>query len=151
MIPPHGLAELQARYGRIVLDKGRIVSPIGWERAHMVRMESPHLPTGKLYVNKDMAEPLKAALAAAAEQCPEYRVRTIGGWAQRYKGIKPTDVSVHAWGLAVDINKDQNPQRSPIVTDMPPLFVDAFVREGFTWGGKFPTPDPMHFQWCSGY
>lgn len=153
--PPHGRSELEARYGRLVLERDgkgyRIASPAGWERANMVRLVSDLLPQGKLYVHRDMAGPLERALAAARVQCPDYAVRTIGCWAVRYKRTATKQLSVHAYGLAVDINADTNPMRRPITTDMPPLFVDAFMREGFTWGGTFPTPDPMHFQLVSGY
>ncbi len=157
--PPHGLAELEARYGRLILEKAangpgyRIVSPVGWETANMVRLVSPLLPKGKLYVHRDMAGPLLRALEAVKLQCPEYKIRDIGCWNPRYKRTVRGDISVHAWGLAIDCNKDTNPLAAKLITDMPPLFVDAFTREGFTWGGAFkgPTKDPMHFQWCSGY
>ena len=155
MKPAHGRAELEARYGRVLIDKDprggyRIISPIGWEIANMTKVVSDLLPRGKLYTHRDMVGPLLRALAAAKAQCPEYAVRTIGCWAVRYKRTQAKEVSLHALGLAVDINADTNPMRSPIESDMPPLFVDAFVRQGFTWGATFPTPDPMHFQWASG-
>ncbi len=156
--PPHGLAELEARYGKLVLEKDpdapgyRIVSPIGWETLNMVRLVSPLLPKGKLYVHRDMKGPLLRALEAAAKQCPEYVIRDIGCWNPRYKKTKRSDVSVHAYGLAVDINKDTNPLADVLITDMPPLFVDAFVREGFEWGGSWKhTKDAMHLQWTTGF
>ena len=58
--------------------------------------------------------------------------------------------SNHAWGLAIDINADTNPNRSPLKTDMP-----AWVRQarplmdnyGLRWGGTYHgTPDPMHLE-----
>lgn len=155
--PPHGLAELEARYGRLILEKAangpgyRIASPASWETANMVRLVSPLLPKGKLYVHRDMAGPLLRALEAAKLQCPDYVVKTIGCWNPRYKRTNGTQVSAHAYALAIDCNADTNPMKKPLTTDMPPLFVDAFLREGFTWGARFPTPDPQHFQWLSGY
>lgn len=156
--PPHGLAELEARYGKLVLEKAsngpgyRIASPIGWETANMVRLVSPLLPRGKLYVHRDMAGPLLRALEAAKLQCPDYAIRDIGCWNPRYKKTKRSDVSVHAYGLAVDINKDANPLSDKLITDMPLLFIDAFVREGFEWGGSWKyTKDAMHLQWCTGF
>ena len=41
--------------------------------------------------------------------------------------------------------------RRPLTSDLPSGWVAAFEAEGFTWGGRFSLPDPMHFQWCSGY
>lgn len=157
MTPPHGLAELEDRYGRLLIDDDprggmRIISPIGWETKWMIGLHQlPGLGSKGLFVNRDMEEPLRRALASALVECPDYPIRTIGCWNVRYKRSAAKQVSVHAYGLAVDINADRNPMKSPIETDMPPLFVDCFTRDGFTWGGTFPTPDPMHFQLCSGY
>ena len=54
-------------------------------------------------------------------------------------------LSLHAWGLAVDINASKNPQGSEPRQDR--RVVRAFEREGFTWGGRWPTaPDGMHFE-----
>lgn len=117
----------------------------------MTKVESPLLPRGKLYVNDDMAGPLLLALAAAKSSCPDYAVRTIGCWNVRYKRGNKKEVSLHAYGLAVDINADTNPMKSPLTTDMPAAFVRVFEEQGFKWGGRFLTPDPMHFQWAHGY
>jgi hypothetical protein len=154
--PARGLAELEARYGRLLIDRDprggyRIISPIVWEIANMVKVASDLLPRGKLYVHKDMAGPLLLALAAARTACPEYVVRTLGCWAVRYKRTQAKEVSGHAYGLCVDVNADTNPMRKPLTTDMPAAFVKAFTDQGFTHGAGFPTPDPMHFQLFSGY
>jgi hypothetical protein len=54
-------------------------------------------------------------------------------------------LSLHAWGLAVDLNASTNPQGAEPRQD--PRLVRAFEREGFTWGGRWPTaPDGMHFE-----
>ena len=158
MKPCHGRAELEARYGRLVLQREpgggyRIASPIGWEAHWMVLVRDlPGLAGRRLYVNRDIAEPLRAALAAALVACPDYAVRTIGCWNVRYKRTATGEVSMHALGLAVDINADTNPLGPTLVTDMPPAFVDAFRAQGFTWGGDFQgAKDAMHFQWCSNY
>lgn len=53
--------------------------------------------------------------------------------------------SLHAWGLAVDLNASANPQGSRPRQDR--RLVRAMEREGFTWGGRWPTaPDGMHFE-----
>jgi hypothetical protein len=54
-------------------------------------------------------------------------------------------LSLHAWGLAVDVNASGNAQFSAPTQD--PRVVGAFERAGFTWGGRWPTaPDGMHFE-----
>jgi hypothetical protein len=154
--PPHGLAELQAQFGALTLTRdprgsGYVISsPAGWESDNMVIV--PSLPgyAHKLYVNKAMVDPLTRALGVATDVCPEYVIRTMGCFCPRMKRVNGA-LSVHSWGLAVDICADTNPMGKPLRTDMPRAFIDAFIAQGFTWGGSFPTPDPMHMQWISGY
>ncbi len=158
MRPPHGLAELEARYGHLILVPNshgpglKIAHPIGWEAANMVSLHSlPGCGQAKLYVNKDMAGSLLLALAAAANACPDYQIRTIGCWNPRFKRANGKELSVHSWGLAVDLNADTNPMGDKLVTDMPAGFVAAFKDQGFTWGGEFSgKKDAMHMQWLTG-
>ncbi len=156
--PPHGLAELEARYGRLLLGPDprggqRIISPIGWESKWMtVARGLPGLPEDRrVYMHRDMEQPLRNALAVALSLCPGYRIKTLGCFNPRHKRVNGRQLSLHAYGLAVDINAASNPMRSPIETDIPSAFVRAFDAEGFVWGGDFGLPDPMHFQLASGY
>lgn len=55
--------------------------------------------------------------------------------------------SNHSWGLAIDINSDVNPRRRPLTTNIPAPVRELWSRFGFRWGGTFPTPDPMHFEY----
>jgi hypothetical protein len=55
-------------------------------------------------------------------------------------------LSLHAWGLAVDLNASRNPFRGTSHQD--PRLVRVMETHGFTWGGRWPTrPDPMHFEY----
>jgi hypothetical protein len=106
----------------------------------------------RLYVNKALELPLRTALAAAQVACPEYMVRTIGCFNPRYKRTVRGDISVHAWGLAVDINAATNPLAPELTTDMPDAFVAEFKAQGFVWGGEFSgEKDSMHYQLVAGY
>jgi hypothetical protein len=54
-------------------------------------------------------------------------------------------LSLHAWGLAVDLNASRNPQGSRPRQDR--RLVRIMERHGFSWGGRWPTvPDGMHFE-----
>jgi hypothetical protein len=54
-------------------------------------------------------------------------------------------LSMHAFGLAIDINVSQNPLGTR--GNMDPRIVAIFEKWGFKWGGDFrPRPDPMHFE-----
>jgi hypothetical protein len=158
--PPNGLAGLEARYGKLLLGPDprngglKIISPIGWEAKWMkVSTGLPGLPDDRrIFLNVDLEQPLRNALAAALSVSPGYAIRTLGCFNPRYKRVNAGAVSVHAYGLAVDINAAQNPMGDELVTDMPQAFIEAFKAEGFTWGGEFSgKKDAMHFQWCAGY
>lgn len=57
--------------------------------------------------------------------------------------------SNHSWGLAVDVNATRNPMRRPLTTDLPlPRAEQLAARYGFRWGGRWATPDPMHFEFA---
>lgn len=107
----------------------------------------------RLYLNNALEAPLRAALAACLALGDGYPIRSLGCFAPRPKRTNG-DLSVHSWGLAVDLNAATNPLAlvgGALVKDVPDSWVACFEAVGFTWGGRFPRPDPMHFQWCSGY
>ncbi|MBV8385206.1 MAG: M15 family metallopeptidase [Acidimicrobiia bacterium] len=62
------------------------------------------------------------------------------------KLIEDTDhISMHAWGLAFDLNTATNQRLTH--GDMDPGVVAIFKKWGFRWGGDWhDTPDPMHFE-----
>lgn len=53
-------------------------------------------------------------------------------------------VSMHAWGLAIDLNVRTNPYGARPRQN--PQLVAIFERWGFAWGGRWSPPDGMHFQ-----
>jgi len=56
-------------------------------------------------------------------------------------------LSLHSWGIALDINPERNPQGGD--SDIPPAVIDIFKKHGFFWGGDWTGQDrdPMHFEW----
>ncbi|PCI20473.1 hypothetical protein COB64_02015 [Candidatus Wolfebacteria bacterium] len=79
-----------------------------------------------------------------------YKVNTIGSFSCRI--IRGTDkMSIHAFGLALDINQKTNPFKTKLKTDMdgqnPPFWqLFANTTEGWGWGGNWTgKKDPMHF------
>lgn len=74
-----------------------------------------------------------------------YRVTSVGAYNCR-NATGSNRLSVHAYGLAVDINPVQNPYGSALITDMPPEFRKLFLNEGWGWGGNWRSvKDAMHF------
>jgi len=54
--------------------------------------------------------------------------------------------SNHSWGLAVDLNAQDWPMGQSR-NNPPQWLVDIMATHGFSWGGKWSRPDPMHFEW----
>ena len=58
-------------------------------------------------------------------------------------------LSIHAWGLAIDINWKNN--KVGTSGDIPHYVATLFKQYGFNWGGLWTRPkDPMHFQFYAG-
>jgi hypothetical protein len=53
-------------------------------------------------------------------------------------------LSLHSWGIAVDLNVPGN-QRGT-VGEMDRTVVAIFKKWGFAWGGDWNYTDPMHFE-----
>ena len=114
----------------------------------------------------DAYKALERALQAAGYNTPQksgtYVCRHIKDkWEQRQKDAKGIDCgstrawSLHAYGVAIDIDEDQNKfeDGDPYEGWMKKHHVDAVLRikntagqELWEWGGGWSTPDRMHFQ-----
>jgi hypothetical protein len=142
-------AELKARFGEpaVALPYGEdwVRLDPGFLRRHIVTRRVPLL--GAVTCHRRMIPALRSAMA-------ELQRRGLGHLvdAAEYAGcyaprrIQPSGtLSLHAWGLAVDLNAASNPVGGESNQD--PRLVRAMERHGFAWGGDFPTvPDPMHFE-----
>lgn len=60
--------------------------------------------------------------------------------------------SLHAYGVALDLNPRKNPFGSPLRHNYPQAFIDDVLahrssgHQTFMWGGTWSTPDAMHWQ-----
>ncbi len=116
-----------------------------WLRRNVVTRAVPIL--GAVTCNRAFIAPLRRALGRLERRGLE-RLVDPGDYAGCYAPRRiPSSgsLSLHAWGLAIDLNASENPQGSEPRQDR--RLVRAFEREGFTWGGRWPTaPDGMHFE-----
>jgi hypothetical protein len=59
-------------------------------------------------------------------------------------------LSMHSWGIAIDLDPDKNPLGKPYKPNsgmMPMHVVNIFERHGWTWGGRWGNrADCQHFQ-----
>lgn len=117
-----------------------------WVRRNIITRRVPIL--GAVTCHRAMIAPLRRALGRLQRRGLA-RLVDPGDYAGCFAARRipgSGSLSLHAWGLAVDINASENPQGSRPRQD--PRVVRAFERVGFTWGGRWPTaPDGMHFEW----
>lgn len=159
MTPPVGLEQIVALYGdvRNFIREDGTVSPIWEGRMTMVPFPSP-LPLGwdktKLAkgarVNQAIADEVDRAFRLILREGLWPKLRTYdGGYAFRAQRGSSTKISLHSFGAALDFNAETNRLGKP--GDMDTGLVQLFESCGWTWGGRWARPDPMHVQLASGY
>lgn len=130
---------------------GSIVPDAEWVRKYIVSKRVPILGVTKCH--KAMFPQLAGALKEIEEQglAPLINLKDYGGCyhARLIRGEDPADphshVSMHAWGLAVDLNVSTNQMGAVPTMDL--RIVSIFERWGFRWGGRWVNrPDGMHFE-----
>lgn len=163
--PPHGLTELRATFGPISVADGQIVSPPHWESVNMKMVSDLPGWNKRLYLNRAIEAPLRLALRRCVDLLDGYVIHSLGCFAPRAKRANPDALSLHSWGIAVDICADNNPlcpsprptpavgerdENGRLLRDLPDAWVEIFESIGWTWGGRWARPDCMHMQWASG-
>jgi hypothetical protein len=141
--------EIKARFGEFAVglpyDSDWIRIEPRWLDRNIVTRSVPIL--GAVTCNRRVMEPLRRALRSL-ERRGLARVVDRADYAgcfapRRIPGSG--SLSLHAWGLAIDINAAANPRLGESRQDR--RLVRAMEAAGFTWGGRWPTvPDPMHFE-----
>lgn len=127
-----------------VLEDGFIRPDPAWVSANIASATVPLL--GSVTCHRILLPQLYAALA-------EIEGAGLGDAIYQYNGCyvprfidrdpdKP--LSMHAFGLAFDINTPTN--QLGTAGDMDPRVVEIFEKWGFVWGGRWSRPDPMHFE-----
>lgn len=98
----------------------------------------------RVYCNRDLVQPLLRAFENLRDANLADEIRTWDGCFNiRSKRVNQS-LSLHSWGLAIDINASWN-QLGKTPT-MPANVVLCFLEAGFEWGGTWAVPDGMHFQ-----
>ncbi len=117
-----------------------------WQAARLRTERVPLL--GAITCNKAMFAPLRAALRQLVRRGLSHLVapREYGGCyaPSLIPGDPGPAVSHHTWGTAIDLNVAANPLGARPCQD--PRLVAIMARYGLTWGGRWLTPDGMHFE-----
>lgn len=126
-------------------------------RSKLVAVRLPRTFTGNkspIMVNPRIQSSLQRAFDLMASRGVVYDVESAGCmcWrGGRGAGIdRQLDyvaiVGNHGFGTAIDFNPGNNPYKKGGGNDFPPGFVESMEEAGFTWGGRWKTPDSMHFE-----
>lgn len=153
-----GRADVVRHFGDVVVRDGEIVEPLGWESRHMTKLaELPGWkPKRGIYLAQVIVEPTIVLfdrwqkLEAAGVH---FEIKSVGFFAPREKRGLPGVLSLHTYAIAFDVNAADNPMQergAKLRTTIPLPYIAAAKAIGWTWGGEFSRPDPMHFQWASG-
>ena len=98
----------------------------------------------RLYCNKDMILPLTKAFKNLISTGCVKELKTWDGCFNIRKKRGLASMSLHSWGIAIDVNAAWNGlNKEPQLSKE---FVNCFVTAGFDWGGTWTRKDGMHFQ-----
>jgi hypothetical protein len=98
----------------------------------------------KLYCNKDLVAPLSLAFKNLITRGFVNELKTWDGCFNIRKKRGLSSMSLHSWGIAIDVNAAWNGLgKTPTLSAG---FVKCFTDAGFDWGGTWTRKDGMHFQ-----
>lgn len=98
----------------------------------------------RIYCNRDMVAPLTQAFTNLISRGFVSELKTWDGCFNIRKKRGLSSMSLHSWGIAVDVNAFENGLgREPKLSAG---FVKCFTDAGFDWGGTWKRKDGMHFQ-----
>ena len=131
-------AQCLKKYGDPTLERNMIVWDVPSE------LEIGLIPK-RIYCNKDLVAPLGQAFKNLIATGHVKEIKTWDGCFNIRKMRALSSMSLHSWGIAIDINASENQ-----LNQIPKLssgFVKCFTDAGFDWGGSWKgRTDPMHFQ-----
>jgi hypothetical protein len=98
----------------------------------------------RIYCNKDLIPLLEKAFKNVNDRGIAAQIKTWDGCFNIRRKRGAASMSLHSWGLAIDINAAWNGfGKKPT---MSPELVKCFTDAGFDWGGVWKRADGMHFQ-----
>lgn len=125
---------------------GTLAPDPAWVRAN-IRTESVPI-LGDVTCHRVMLPQLRGALSEVVARGLASKVNSAeygGCYVPRFIGRDPKKgLSLHSWGIAVDLNVPGNLRGVPGEIDR--TVVAIFKRWGFAWGGDWSWTDPMHFE-----
>jgi hypothetical protein len=125
---------------------GSVTPDPRWVRSYIRTETMPIL--GPVTGNKGMLPQLRAALTEVVARGLSGAINPdeFGGcYVPRFIASNPGNgLSLHTWGMAVDLNVPGNLRGT--TGEMDRRVVAVFKKWGFAWGGDWSYTDPMHFE-----
>lgn len=129
------------------LPDGTIAVERSWARRNIVTATVPLLPP--VTCHRALLPQLRGALRELIARGLGHTVdgaQFAGCYTPRFIDRDPDGrLSHHSWGIAVDLNAGENTFGGDSRQD--DELVEVMTSWGFTWGGGWLVPDPMHFEW----
>lgn len=159
---PRGIEEIKAVYGDP--DAGDEVN-VGWYEENITGFDAPfpmRLSWNNEVIHGFIAHRLVGTVIVDALEeirdkhgynfLRDYSLDKFGGIFNYRVKKGGSELSTHAWGIAIDWCPAIGKFGSTYYAERyPKVIVDAFKKRGFTWGGDWKRPDAMHFQACVSY
>jgi hypothetical protein len=138
-------ADAEAEWQRRTLGRGALPFPIPLDPREPSKVKTT------FYAHRKLVSVFETVFDEIARLGLRGEIHSWGG-IYNFRPIRGTKarLSLHAFGAAIDLNSQTNPLGR--VGDMNETVVEIFKQLGFVWGGDFRgRPDPMHFQYATGY
>jgi hypothetical protein len=127
-----------------------------WDIPLYINTHIPALPN-KIFCNKDMVRPLTMVLNELISIGYYREIKTYDGcYNVRYIRGSRKALSIHSWGLAIDLNAAHNPlglsktaARNKGLVPFSDAFDEVWRDHGFTAGIDFARMDGMHFEYIN--
>jgi hypothetical protein len=140
------VAEAVGSFSYRYFEDGSVEPDPAWVAANLRTEAVPIL--GNVTCHRVMLPQLRGALQQVVDTGLEHLVDPgdYGGcYAPRFIAGDPSKgLSLHTWGIAVDLNVQGNLRGTTGEIDR--RVVDIFKSWGFAWGGDWSYTDPMHFE-----
>jgi hypothetical protein len=177
MTTPNGRVEIEAMFGNPAKANGRLNE--AWEGANIRRVPPPDgwqlfyqdegriVPVSAIRIHRL----LRDSFVAVLDDIWDYARQEIGAgatpdqirtWLHRRRldlhgggfNFRPItggrELSLHAYGIAIDWDPVHNPRQKPLTKTLPDWWYDIWHQHGWSDGRNFRTPDPMHVQFATG-
>lgn len=126
-----------AKYGEPELERFMVIWNVPSE------LEIGVIPK-RIYCNRDMVAPLTQAFKNLINRGKVSELKTWDGCFNIRKKRGLNSLSLHSWGIAIDVNAAWNALNAQ--PTLSPEFVKCFTDAGFEWGGTWTRKDGMHFE-----